>query len=55
MVAGVRTLAKQLKLAGFGMCYARTAGDLARRDWPELLAFVRRHFASPSSPLERSM
>lgn len=46
MVAGVRTLAKQLKLAGFAMCYARTAGDLAWDDWPELLAFVRRHFAS---------
>ncbi|MGW5272109.1 hypothetical protein ACWEQP_05900 [Streptomyces sp. NPDC004044] len=46
MVAGVRTLARQIKFTGYAMAYARTASDPARNDWPELLAFVRQQFTS---------
>ncbi|MFG3173607.1 hypothetical protein ACGFZC_00885 [[Kitasatospora] papulosa] len=41
MVAGVRTLARQLKLSGYAMAQVRDAEEKARGDWPELLAFAR--------------
>lgn len=44
MVAGVRTLARQLKLTGYAMAYAREVGEPARDDWSNLLTFVRQQF-----------
>lgn len=44
MVAGVRALARQLKLTGYAMAHARQAGEPARDDWPKLLTFVRQQF-----------
>ncbi|MFJ4840065.1 hypothetical protein [Streptomyces sp. NPDC088746] len=41
MVAGVRALARQLKLSGYAMGLARDADERVRDDWRELLAFTR--------------